>query len=263
VTPLCQRQQASCGACCGLYNRRDHSRRALQSLLDRRTEAIAGAPRSAAGFAEAAARLRRAGDGEPLFPGVRVCPLLGWLDAERTRIGCLAHPMATGGAELRGAGAYDVATCDSFLCPSHAWLSEEEAGLVASLCAGDPWLYGLVITDVPFVRAALAGVAARCGARPEARHLASPRLAAALRGLLALKEELLPGSEGLFGAFRPGPSGEAVPRAIDYGALARPRSPHDEILLCVGADPRSGNDLDALEGEVRARLDACLAAFPG
>jgi hypothetical protein len=28
------------------------------------------------------------------------------------------------------------------------------------------------------------------------------------------------------------------------------------VHLCVGADPRSGNDLDALEGEVRRRLDA-------
>jgi hypothetical protein len=262
VTSLCQRGAASCGACCGLYNRRDHSRSALGALLDRRTGELAGAERTQAGFGAAAARLRAAGGEKPLFPSVRVCPLLGWLDEGRTRIGCLAHPLATGGRDLRDAGEYDAATCQAFLCPSHAWLAEEEAEMVRALCAGDPWLYGLVVTDVPFVRAVLGAVADRCGARVEPRHLAAAPFHRALRGLLALKEELEPGSDGLYGAFRPGRDGEPVPRAIDYPALGRPRSPHDAILLCVGADPRSGNDLDALEEEVRARLDACAAALP-
>jgi hypothetical protein len=96
-----------------------------------------------------------------------------------------------------------------------------------------------------------------------AGHLAHPPFGAALRELLALKEELAPGSEGLFGAFRPAADGGEAPRRIDYEALGRPRSPHDEILLCAGADPRSGNDLDALEAEVVARLDAAVRAFPG
>jgi hypothetical protein len=52
-----------------------------------------------------------------------------------------------------------------------------------------------------------------------------------------------------------------VPRRIDYQAMARERSPYDQLLTCVGADPRSGNDLDLLEEEVRQRLDACAEAF--
>jgi hypothetical protein len=262
MEPLCQRGEASCGACCGLYNRRDHSRRAVAALLDRRTAALAGVPRTPEAFAAAARALSGAADGEPLFPSVRVCPLLGWLDPGRSRVGCLAHPAAAG-RDLRDAGAYDRATCDAFLCPSHSWLAGEEAALVAGLCAGDPYLYGLAVTDVPFLRASLGAVAALCGARVELRHLAAPGFRRALRALLALKEELEPGSDGLYGAFRPGREGEPAPRALAYGALGRRRSPHDEILLCVGADPRSGNDLDRLEEEVRRRLDACLVAFPG
>jgi hypothetical protein len=262
VTPLCQRGEASCGACCGLYNRRDHTRAAVEALLDRRTEALAGAPRDLGAFAAAAARPGRPGDDQALFPSVRVCPLLGWLDPDRTRLGCLGHPGATGGTDLRDAGAYAAATCEAFVCPSQAFLSEEEAEMVASLCAGDPYLYGLVVTDVPFVRATLAGVARLCGARVERRHLGSPAFRGALRHLLALKEELEPGSEGLFGAFRPGLDGGELRREIDYPALGRPRSAYDEILLCVGADPHSGNDLDALEAEVRERLDVCADAFP-
>ena len=55
---------------------------------------------------------------------------------------------------------------------------------------------------------------------------------------------------------------------LSYGhlllkALERHGSGWDAILLCVGADPRSGNDLDRLEGEVRARLEACQEALQG
>ncbi len=113
------------------------------------------------------------------------------------------------------------------------------------------------MTDVPFVRAALGAVAALAGAAVERRHLASEPVRDALRSLFALKEELEPGSEGHFGAFRPDAAGEPAPRHIDYAALGRGRSPHDAILTCMGADPRSGNDLDALEAEVRRRLEAC------
>jgi hypothetical protein len=256
---LCQRAQASCGACCGLYNAEDHSREALAGELRRRTRTLARMERTEAAYRAAAAGLAEEGP-SPLFPLVRLCPLLGFLDEEETRVGCLAHPAATGGPDLRAAGVYDVLTCESFLCPSHAWLGEEEAGLAEATCAG--WhLYGLVITDVDFLRAVLGAVAALTGARVERRHLAHAPFRAGLARLLALKEELQPGSEGLFGAFRPGRDGEPVPRRIDYEALARQSSPYDTILTCVGADPRSGNDLDRLEAEVRQRLESCAAAF--
>ena len=256
---LCQREAASCGACCGLYNRRDHSRASLEATLRRRTEWLAVVPRSEGAFRMAAARLA-ALEPPPLFPSVKVCPLLGFLDAAESRIGCLAHPAATGGPDLRDAGVYDARTCESFMCPSHAWLSEEEAALAEQAC-GDAHLYGLVVTDVPFLRAALSAVAEGTGARVEPRHLSRPAFRDALRSLLALKEELAPGSEGLYGAFRAGPSGQDLPREIDYQALRRDRSPWDALLTCAGADPRSGNDLDALEAEVRRRLDACVRAF--
>jgi hypothetical protein len=258
---LCQKGAASCGACCGLYNTEDLSRAGIRDELRRRTRALAGVPRTAEAYRTAAAALRRGGPA-PLFPSVRICPLLGFLDPAETRVGCLAHPLVTGGADLRDCGAYDVATCETFLCPSHSWLSEEEAELVVATTGGDYHLYGLVVTDVPFLRAALDGVAARTGARVLLRHLEHAPFRAALRRLLAMKEELAPGSDGLFGAFRQGPDGDPVPRRIDYDVLGRDGSAYDAILTCVGADPRSGNDLDLLEAEVRRRLDACAAAFP-
>lgn len=261
MKPLCQRARSSCGACCGIYNREGHGERAIRERLDARTEALANVPRTPEAFRAAAARLA-VSEPPSLFPSVRVCPLLGWLDPERTRVGCLAHPAVTGGADLRDQGVYDASICETFLCPSHSWFTEEEAEIVDATCA-DAHLYGLVVTDVPFVRAALEAVGRMAGARLERRHLERPVVRQALRRLFALKEELEPGSEGLFGAFRPGGDGEPVPRSIDYAAIDRDGSPWDAILLCVGADPRSGNDLDRLEGEVRARLEGCARALKG
>jgi hypothetical protein len=260
VIALCQRSGASCGACCGLYNRQDLRREVIRAELSRRTAVLARAPRTLAGFRAAAAELSRDVPA-PLFPSVRVCTLLGFLDAGETRVGCLAHPASTGGPDLRDAGVYDASICESFLCPSFSWLREEEAEL-AERAAGDFHLYGLVVTDVPFLRAVTGALAARTGEAVRLRHLAHPPFLRAVRALLALKEELAPGSEGLFGAFRPAPDGGEAPRTIDYEALGRPRSPHDAILLCAGADPRSGNDLEALEAEVVRRLDAAVRAFP-
>jgi hypothetical protein len=254
VAALCQRAGASCGACCGLYNRRDHGEPSVRALLSRRTRALAGVARTPPAFAAAARRISAAEE----------APLLGWLDAAETRVGCLAHPSATGGPDLRDCGAYDASICDGFLCPSHAWLGEAEAEIAIRAC-GDWYLYGLVVTDVPFLRACLGAIARGAGAQVEPRHLEDGRFRAALRRLLALKRELAPGSDGLYGAFEPGPDpadAEPRPRAIDYAALGRDRSPWDEILLCAGADPRSGNDLDALEAQVRARLDGAVAALP-
>jgi hypothetical protein len=257
---LCQKDTASCGACCGLYNRADLSRASVREELARRTRALRSVERTPEAFRTAAAAISR-GAPAPLFPSVRICPVLGFLDDAETRVGCLAHPAATGGPDLRDCGAYDAGICASFLCPSHSWLTDEEAAL-AEAATGDFHLYGLVVTDVPFLRAALGAVSDGVGARVELRHLRHAPFRAALRALLGLKEELAPGSDGLFGAFAPGPDGEPLPRRIDYAAMGRAPSPHDAILTCVGADPRSGNDLDALEAEVRRRLDACCRAFP-
>ncbi len=259
LKPLCQREASSCGACCGLYNRADHGEAAVRARLLARTEALAGVPRTPEAFRAAAARIAAA-ESPPLFPSVRVCPLLGYVDAARTRVGCLAHPAVTGGPDLRDEGVYDRNVCETFLCPSHSWLGEEEAELVDLVCA-DAHLYGLVVTDVPFVRAVLEAVGREAGERIGLRHVEAPAFRAALRRLLALKEELEPGSEGLFGAFRPGDDGEPVPRRIDYESMERDPSPWDGILVCVGADPRSGNDLDRMEDEVRRRLGAAVAAL--
>ena len=246
---LCQRARASCGTCCGLYNRKDLGRAGVRAELTRHTRVLARAERTPEGFRAAARRLE--GDAPPpLFPSIRSCQLIGFLDERETRVGCLAHPKATGGIDLRACGVYDVDTCESFLCPSHAALTEEGTAIVEA--ATDFHLYGLVVTDAPFVRAVLDGLAHATGRAVEPALLREGPLAAALRRLFAVKEELEPGSDGLFGAFRHG-AGAAT-------EMAPPPGP-EAILAALGADDRSGNDLDSLEVEVRARFTACVEAL--
>jgi hypothetical protein len=243
---LCQRARGSCGACCGLYNRRDLGRAAVIAELRRHTRLLARVEQTLDGFRTAARQLDADGP-PPLFPSIRVCPLAGFLDARETRVGCLAHPKATGGEDLRACGVYDVETCEAFLCPSHASVDEREALIAERL--GDFYLYGLVVTDGPFLRTALRSVERAVGETLSPAHLEAPRFASALRRLLAIKEELAPGSDGLFGAFRHG----ASPAGEDVGPEA--------ILETLGADARSGNDADQLEAELARRLDGCAAAW--
>jgi hypothetical protein len=246
---FCQRAGASCGACCGIYNREDLSREAVRTDLRRSTALLARTPRTADAFRAAAAERSRALPA-PVFPSIRICPLLGFLDADEERVGCLGHPAVTGGLDLRACGVYDVLTCEAFLCPSHARLREEEAALVAG-AAGDFYLYGLAITDAPFVHAVVGALAERTGLRPAPSDLRHAPFREALHALLALKEELAAGSEGLFGAFH-----VRRPDAADDGA-----PPEERILAAVGADAGTGNDEEALGAEVKRRLDRCAAAL--
>ena len=253
---LCQRETASCGACCGLYNRAALSREVAEVALERRTRALEDVPRTVEAFRAAARSLARE-EAAVVFESVRVCLLLGWVDRASRRLGCLGHPAVTGGVDLRSCGAYDVLTCDAFLCASHARLSEEEAALVEGATAGDPYLYGLVAPDAAFARAALSAIAVRVGQDLCAADLDHPPFRAALAGLLGLKELLEPGSEGLFAAFHPAKS------APPQGAAPLGDQGADAIAAALGADARSGNDEDALEAEAARRLEECVRTFPG
>jgi hypothetical protein len=221
----------------------------MRAELARHTRALARVERTPAAFNEAVARLEVDAP-EPLFPSIRVCQLLGFLDDAETRVGCLAHPKATGGVDLRACGVYDVETCEAFLCPSHAVITERMAAIVEG--STDAYLYGLVATDGPFVRAVLEGLAEATGRTVEPADLRDRAFAAALRRLFAVKEALAPGSDGLFGAFRRGGApGPDAPAASAFETIAR----------TLGGDDRSGNDGDRLEEELRLRFDACAASL--
>lgn len=255
---------ASCGACCGLYNFRDHSRAALRRALDRRTDVLRDLPRDPAAWRAAARSLRR-WDRDPLFPPVRLCPLLGFVDEARTQVGCLAHPAVNDGVDLRDCGAYDARTCQSFECPSFLWLNAPQARLVRAALP-DWYLYGLVITDVEFVRGCVRLLEAELGAPADLDAIAANAAAlAAVRALFSLKETAPEREAGarIFGRFESDDLGEPTPRILDYEALGVGSAPEDDVVLCLGYAPRDAAALGRARALVRAHVRAVAAALGG
>jgi len=185
---LCQPDaRKSCGACCGLYNYQDHSRSYLQNLLEMRTRLYAsfGENFQAEEYQEKAASFETS---PKLLEAICNCEFLGFLDPGRKRVGCLLHPSQNRGEELRYHSYYGPALCANHFCPSYSNLSVvEQKSVVAVL---DDWyLYGLVITDIDFVKEFFRQAQDRMGDRLDPRRLEDEKVQRTVRAFFALKEE--------------------------------------------------------------------------
>nr|WP_254627885.1 hypothetical protein [Myxococcus sp. CA040A] len=222
------------------------------------TERLRRAPMEPESWHAAARELVEARRAAPMFAAVRVCPLLGFLDKERKQVGCLGHPKVTGGADLRDCGVYRSSVCETFTCPSFGWLTDAQARLVLAACA-DWYLYGLVITDVEFVRGCLRLLEWELAgpARPE-RMVEKPDVLAATRRLFALKETAprRDPNAAVFGRFTRDTEGEPVPRMLDYMKLGVRASPEDDVVLCLGYTPTNATELMAARELVRTHVKA-------
>nr|WP_254625322.1 MULTISPECIES: hypothetical protein [unclassified Myxococcus] len=222
------------------------------------TERLRRAPMEPESWHAAARELVEARRAAPMFAAVRVCPLLGFLDKERKQVGCLGHPKVTGGPDLRDCGVYRSSVCETFTCPSFGWLTDAQARLVLAACA-DWYLYGLVITDVEFVRGCLRLLEWELAgpARPE-RMVEKPDVLAATRRLFALKETAprRDPNAAVFGRFTRDTEGEPVPRMLDYMKLGVRASPEDDVVLCLGYTPANATELMAARELVRTHVKA-------
>jgi hypothetical protein len=261
---LCQPGKgASCGACCGLYNFRDHSRAALTQRLAEQTAHLRDVPKQLPAYRAAAQELTLARRETPLFPTVRVCPLLGFIDQDQKQVGCLGHPNVTGGVDLRDCGVYRSAVCETFTCPSFGWLDDAQARLVQAACP-DWYLYGLVITDVEFVRGCLRLIEREVGgpAKPETL-MSRPAALEAVRRLFAFKETATGRNPlaSVFGRFTPDTHGEPVSRTINYGRLSLRSAPEDDVVLCLGYSADDADTLIAARERVRMLVRAVARAL--
>jgi hypothetical protein len=199
----------------------------------------------------------------PLFPAVRVCPLLGFIDDEQRKVGCLGHPKVTGGADLRDCGVYRASICETFTCPSFGWLEDGQARLVQAACS-DWYLYGLVITDVEFVRGCLRLIERELGGPAQPQEMISrPAALEAVRRLFALKESAAGRSPyaPIFGRFTPDTEGEPVSRMLNYAKLGVRAAPEDDVVLCLGYDPADGTALNTAREQVRFHIRAVVRAL--
>jgi len=183
---LCQPDnRKSCGACCGLYNFENHLRTTLLSLLERRTELF-----FLSGEQPDVDRYRNKIKAFPappkLFETIYNCEFLGFVDREYRKVGCLLHPLLHHGVDLRTCSFYGAELCRDHFCISFTCLTPvEQRAVISSL---DDWyLYGLVITDVDFVKALFSHVQNRLGDSLRDDLLYSIPVQNALRDFFELK----------------------------------------------------------------------------
>jgi len=258
---LCQPDGAkSCGACCGLYNWDNHSRAALQSLLNGRTDLFASTARDG-DFDGYRIRAEQLAPGPRLCETIYNCEFLGFVDGGRTRVGCLLHPACNRGADMRGRSFYGRELCADHYCIGYTCLRAiEQRAVVLSL---DDWyLYGLVITDVDLVTSFFAHAENRMGDRVRCDRLEDKAVLEALRGFFMLKEHWkFSAKRKVLGKYFFS-QGEYYTARIEYEKrLGIRRSPFDRILVSLSSEFSRAAEVEEAEAIIDGYLRWFVAAY--
>lgn len=180
--------QKSCAACCGLYNTPDATRPALLKNLETRTRLFRQTERSAEALQRFETIIRESGAVSHVDDEIHVCEFTGFLDERFKIVGCMLHPSSPGnqGIDLRGLCHYGSMACKGFFCP--AWDEPDRPHRRILLDTIDDWhLYGLVITDVDFVRSVFGLLEERLGKEIDRASLFSGPALQVFRQMLSWK----------------------------------------------------------------------------
>lgn len=257
----------SCGACCGMYNRVEGGEEATMRRLAERTSAFGREvdvedPKTLEAFR---AKWEQTDPRKKLLEGLPNCPFLGVVErrgGERgaPKVGCLVHPRQNGGLDGRDCGVYDRRTCEDYLCAAHDLLRPFEKRLVVE-ATRDSYVYGLVVTDVKFVKLLTEKVAEINGRMPRSDELRGEDVIAAAAGYFELKRDWpWAASDGVFGQVVPGRGLETRRREGPSEALGEAPGPWDAVLRCLGTRVTSVSELEEAREVVRARVHAVAEA---
>lgn len=262
---LCQVDETvSCSACCGLYNVAGLSREFLSSMLDRRTRRFESmADRSLDGILAFRRWVENTEPQRRPFAEFHHCPYLGLIGPNRSRPGCLLHPMGNSGIDFRGISDYGGLACRSYFCPTHDILPPEVKRLVRD-AARDWYEYGMIITESGLIQALLEAA----GRMPPAPDAAAARRnpdagMAVFREMMDLKCDW---------PYRPDPDGGRVHYffndrlhvrpPVDYAVIGAEPSPYDRIFRELGSGFQSVHELQEAEtvlAELLRRMSSTLA----
>jgi hypothetical protein len=256
---LCQPDACkSCAACCGIYNYVENTREHLVKRFEYRTalmDRVRSGELSLEGYSSA---IRHREDGRRIFKTIYACEYVGFLNSERTRVGCMLHPMVTGGEDLRIHSFYGREICDGHFCPSYQKISPNEGAVV--LATIDHWyLYGAVITDIDFVKTffTLAQNALGEEIRPE-KVARNPVLAGMLKEYFSLKVTwpFRDTSKPRFGKYYFVGEEYDIDR-IDYARLGSGVPVYDPIFLSLASSFATKDDLD----RAVTKIDTLIKGF--
>jgi len=261
---LCQPDDCkSCGACCGLYNYADNSRASLARRLRDRTELFRRTVKDAASLARYSETVKGREDQSRIYEVIYCCEYLGFIDPGRRKAGCLLHPAANGGNDLREVSFYGRELCEGHFCPSYHYLSREEKKALIDII--DDWhLYGLCITDIDLVKEYFRFISdGICRVpRPDLFRRAPFRDIALRYFRWKLEWPYRTDDPKRFGKYAFDGRHYMIPY-IDYEALGCAKSRFDKIFLSLSSEFRDGRDVRCAEAMVRdnigAFVSACLA----
>ena len=242
-------QKKSCGACCGLYNWEDNSRKTLTELMRKRREVyqkvVVGDtklvnPESIAPESIDIMALKRGlqeiSPPKVLFDGIHNCPFVGFIDDNNKRVGCMIHPVNNGGVELRDISFYGAELCNGHECPSFQSLTLREKEAV-SMIIDDWYLYGLVITDIDLVKEFFTIAANRIGEEIDPEWVLDPRVKVAALNFFRLKETWpFAKKENRFGKYSFSKAEYNIEREVAKGRFNIPPSPYEKIFLSLASD---------------------------
>lgn len=149
---LCQPDSSkSCAACCGIYNYVENTCSSLVGRFNYRTHLFSKVRKSEINLDEYRDIIRHREDSKRIYKTIYACEFVGFLNEDRTRVGCMLHPMSNDGNDFRDISFYGRDICEGHFCPSYQQLTNKEA-LTVITSLKDWYLYGSVITDIDFVK---------------------------------------------------------------------------------------------------------------
>lgn len=246
----------SCAACCGVYNHHSPERAVILERVRVTThrfehEVDAGDM----GKAEKFAAEHHIPPNTRLMEELPACHFVGQL--ETGAFACLVHPLQHDGWDARDLGVHDKAICGEYLCASHELMKEQEKWL-AIRAIQDSYLYGLVITDVTFVRQLFDRSADLNASVVTHRCLTRPEAVAAAAKYFALKLDWpWAAADGIFGQIRAGKGLNTPRREPAWSTLGVEPTPWDTIVTCLGTEVREVDELN----RARARVRKCVTEF--
>lgn len=248
---LCQVDSViSCAACCGLYNVADAGREALEALLLKRTEQFSGVSRTPDGILDFKQTVEAEESSLRPFPEFHHCPYIGLIGPDRTRVGCLLHPLGDGnaGVDFRGLSYYGGMACRIYFCPSCRKLPDVYKKIVRRVA--DHWYtYGLLITEWELLHGFFGEIETALGRPLQARDiLESDSCRESICRFFKLRVEwpfrssLYPAPANYFFEDR-----KYRKPSIDYRRMNEPASRFDKLFSALASEFQSGDALREAE----------------
>ena len=258
---LCQPDnKKSCGACCGQFNWKNHTRKAIQDILELQTELFLSLP-DYNKLSKYKDQVNKSISNKKLFETIYNCKFLGFINQEHTKTGCMLHPAVTKIPDLRNNCFYGTEICESHFCPSFGCLRiVEQRAVIDSI---DDWyLYALVITDIDLVKEFFKHIENKIGESIKEKHPNKPGLNDALNDFFQLKENWeFKAKENRLGKYYFSMAEYNIAR-IDYKEKwGIPPSPFDKILVSLESEFKSLRKLREAESIIEDKIQTFINQY--